>query len=99
MLGTICCNLSTKDFLEQLSEGVDEVDFRSPLAHLSSQLDLVAFAYLSLPPQGNKPTLISNYPTSWTARYLEHQYQSIDTVIVRPRRRMPLPMGLFATGC
>ncbi|MCA0048233.1 LuxR family transcriptional regulator [Mesorhizobium sp. B283B1A] len=72
-------------FLEQLSEGVDEVDFRSALAYLSSQLDLVAFAYLSLPPQGNEPTLISNYPASWTARYLEHQYQSIDPVIVRAR--------------
>ncbi|CAN7763401.1 LuxR family transcriptional regulator [Mesorhizobium sp. LjNodule214] len=73
-------------FLEQLSEGVDEVDFRRALAYLSSQLDLLAFAYLSLPPrQGDKPTLISNYPTCWTARYLEHQYQSIDPVIVRAR--------------
>jgi LuxR family transcriptional regulator, activator of conjugal transfer of Ti plasmids len=73
-------------FLEQLSEGVDEVDFHSALAYVSSQLDLLAFAYLSLPPRpSDKPTLISNYPTPWTARYLEHQYQSIDPVIVRAR--------------
>ncbi|AZO63199.1 MAG: hypothetical protein EOS57_00660 [Mesorhizobium sp.] len=73
-------------FLEQLSEGVDEVDFHSALADVSSQPDLLAFAYLSLPPRpGDKPRLISNYPAPWTARYLEHQYQSIDPVIVRAR--------------
>ncbi|WP_189375318.1 MULTISPECIES: autoinducer binding domain-containing protein [unclassified Mesorhizobium] len=73
-------------FLEQLSEGVDEVDFHSALAYVSSQFDLLAFAYLSLPPRpGDKPMLISNYPAPWTARYLEHQYQSIDPVIVRAR--------------
>ncbi|TIS98703.1 MAG: LuxR family transcriptional regulator [Mesorhizobium sp.] len=73
-------------FLEQLSEGLDEVDFHSALAYVSSQFDLLAFAYLSLPPRpGDKPTLISNYPAPWTARYLEHQYQSIDPVIVRAR--------------
>lgn len=53
---------------------------------MSSQLDLLALAYLSLPPRpGDKPRLISNYPAPWTARYLEHQYQSIDPVIVRAR--------------
>ncbi|MER8402223.1 hypothetical protein [Mesorhizobium sp. M1348] len=31
-------------FLEQLSEGVDEVDFRSALDDVTSQLDLLAFA-------------------------------------------------------
>ncbi|RWG48400.1 MAG: hypothetical protein EOQ62_09590 [Mesorhizobium sp.] len=73
-------------FLEQLSEGVDEVDFHSALADVSSQPDLLAFAYLSLPPRpGDKPRLISNYPAPWTACYLEHQYQSIDPVIVRAR--------------
>ncbi|WP_352493487.1 LuxR family transcriptional regulator [Mesorhizobium sp. M0118] len=80
------CNLSSKDFWNSFRKGVDEVDFRSALANVTSQLDLLAFAYLSLPPRSNdKPTLISNYPTPWTARYLEHQYQSVDPVILHAR--------------
>ncbi|MER8543731.1 LuxR family transcriptional regulator [Mesorhizobium sp. M1334] len=73
-------------FLERLWDSVDEVDFRIALADVASQLDLLAFAYLSLPPRSrDKPTLISNYPAPWTARYLQHQYQSVDPVIVRAR--------------
>lgn len=50
-------------FLERFSESVDEVDFRSAMAEVASKPDLLAFAYLSLPPRlGDKPRLISNYP-------------------------------------
>ncbi|MER8977224.1 hypothetical protein [Mesorhizobium sp. M0800] len=60
-------------FLERLWDSVDEVDFRSALADVASQFDLLAFAYLSLPRRSmDKPTLISNYPAPWTARYLQH---------------------------
>ncbi|TIL82270.1 MAG: LuxR family transcriptional regulator [Mesorhizobium sp.] len=73
-------------FLERLSESVDEADLLSAMADVASGFDLLAFAYLSLPPPPNsKPTLISNYPASWTARYLTNRYQSVDPVIVRAR--------------
>ncbi|ANT54558.1 hypothetical protein MEA186_03234 [Mesorhizobium amorphae CCNWGS0123] len=38
-------------FLERLWDSVDEVDFRSALTDLASQFDLLAFAYLLLPPR------------------------------------------------
>ncbi|OBQ95791.1 MULTISPECIES: LuxR family transcriptional regulator [Mesorhizobium] len=73
-------------FLERLSESVDETDLRGAMAEVASGFDLLAFAYLSLPPRPNgKPTLISNYPAAWTARYLTNRYQSVDPVIVRAR--------------
>ncbi|NGO55264.1 LuxR family transcriptional regulator [Allomesorhizobium camelthorni] len=72
--------------LEQLWESVDEADFRGAMADIASELDLLAFAYLSLPMESKgKPTLISNYPAPWTARYLDNRYQSVDPVIVRAR--------------
>ncbi|MDX8450957.1 autoinducer binding domain-containing protein [Mesorhizobium sp. VK3C] len=73
-------------FLERLSESVDEHDLRGALAEVASGLDLLAFAYLSLPPQSDeKPRLISNYPAPWTARYLANRYQRVDPVIMRAR--------------
>ncbi|WP_343221441.1 autoinducer binding domain-containing protein, partial [Mesorhizobium silamurunense] len=73
-------------FLERLSESIDEADLRGALADVASELDLLAFAYLSLPMRSDgKPTLISNYPAHWTSRYLENRYQSGDPVIVRAR--------------
>ncbi|ODA93204.1 transcriptional regulator [Mesorhizobium sp. SEMIA 3007] len=73
-------------FLERLSESVDEADLRSAMADVASGFDLLAFAYLSLPPRPNgKPTLISNYPAPWMERYLANRYQSVDPVIVRAR--------------
>lgn len=74
-------------FLERLSESVDETDLRDALNDVASGLDLLAFAYLSLPPRSDdKPTLISNYPAPWTERYLDNRYQIVDPVIVRARR-------------
>ncbi|WP_425294891.1 LuxR family transcriptional regulator [Neomesorhizobium albiziae] len=73
-------------FLEQLSESVDEADFREAMAGTASELDLLTFAYLSLPLQpSGKPKLISNYPSPWTARYLQNRYQKLDPVILRAR--------------
>ncbi|TIS81080.1 MAG: LuxR family transcriptional regulator, partial [Mesorhizobium sp.] len=73
-------------FLEQMSESVDETDLHRAMAGLTEGLDLMSFAYLSWPmgPNG-KPTLISNYPAPWTARYLENRYQNVDPVIARAR--------------
>ncbi|ESZ71868.1 transcriptional regulator [Mesorhizobium sp. L103C119B0] len=73
-------------FLERLSKSVEEADLRGALVDVASELDLLAFAYLSLPMRSDgKPTLISNYPAHWTSRYLENRYQSVDPVIVRAR--------------
>lgn len=73
-------------FLEQMSESVDEADLHRAMAGLTEGLDLMYFACLSWPmgPNG-KPTLISNYPAPWTARYLENRYQNVDPVIARAR--------------
>lgn len=94
MLPAIQANMLTKidmqtvfeRFLERLSESVDETDFHGAMADVASTLELLTFAYLSLPTGSkSKPTLISNYPAPWMARYLENQYQNIDPVIVRAR--------------
>ncbi|WP_312887742.1 autoinducer binding domain-containing protein [Mesorhizobium caraganae] len=72
--------------LENLSESVDEADFREAMAGAAAELELITFAYLSLPPQrSGKPKLISNYPGRWTARYLQNRYQKVDPVIIRAR--------------
>ncbi|NGO52983.1 LuxR family transcriptional regulator [Mesorhizobium camelthorni] len=73
-------------FLEQLSESVDETDFRDAMAGAAAGLELITFAYLSLPPQrSGEPRLISNYPARWTAHYLQNRYQKVDPVIIRAR--------------
>ncbi|MER9938316.1 autoinducer binding domain-containing protein [Mesorhizobium sp. M0088] len=73
-------------FLEKLSESVDETDFRDAMAGAAAALDLLTFAYLSLPLQScGEPKLISNYPPPWTAHYLQNQYQKVDPVIMRAR--------------
>jgi LuxR family transcriptional activator of conjugal transfer of Ti plasmids len=70
--------------LEQLSECVDEKDFRNAMVRAAASLDLFSFAYLSLPPKSlDDPKLISNYPADWTAHYLRNRYQKVDHVIVR----------------
>lgn len=73
-------------FLEQLSVSVDETDFRDAMAGAAAGLDLLTFAYLSLPsqPSGN-PRLISNYPPRWTTQYLQKRYQKLDPIVLRAR--------------
>ncbi|QKC98853.1 LuxR family transcriptional regulator [Mesorhizobium sp. NZP2298] len=73
-------------FLEQLSESVDEADFRDAMARAAAELDLLTFAYLSLPSQpSGKPRLISNYPSRWTKQYLQNRYEKLDPVVLRAR--------------
>ncbi|TIQ27109.1 MAG: LuxR family transcriptional regulator, partial [Mesorhizobium sp.] len=36
-------------FLERLSQSIDEADFRDAMAEAAGRLDLISFAYLSLP--------------------------------------------------
>ncbi|WP_192385353.1 LuxR family transcriptional regulator [Mesorhizobium silamurunense] len=73
-------------FLEQLSESVDQTDFREAMASVATRLDLLTFAYLSLPLQpSGEPKLISNYPPPWTAHYLQNRYQNLDPIVLRAR--------------
>ncbi|MER9871026.1 LuxR family transcriptional regulator [Mesorhizobium sp. M0136] len=73
-------------FLEQLSASVDEADFRDAMADAAAELDLLTFAYLSLPSQpSGKPRLISNYPSRWTTQYLRNRYEKLDPVVLRAR--------------
>ncbi|WP_292176044.1 autoinducer binding domain-containing protein [Mesorhizobium sp.] len=65
-------------FLERLSESIDEAGFCEAMAGAAAGLELNTFAYLTLPPQrSGKPKLI-NYPSPWTARYLQNRYQRVD---------------------
>lgn len=74
-------------YLEKLSESVDETDLRDAMAGAAIALDLLTFAYLSLPLEScGEPKLISNYPPLWTEHYLQNQYQKVDPVIMRARR-------------
>ncbi|MER9402378.1 LuxR family transcriptional regulator [Mesorhizobium sp. M0615] len=74
-------------YLGKLSESVDETDLRDAMAGAAIALDLLTFAYLSLPLEScGEPKLISNYPPLWTEHYLQNQYQKVDPVIMRARR-------------
>lgn len=74
-------------YLGKLSESVDETDLRDAMAGAAIALDLLTFAYLSLPFEScGEPKLISNYPPLWTEHYLQNQYQKVDPVIMRARR-------------
>ncbi|MER8912070.1 LuxR family transcriptional regulator [Mesorhizobium sp. M0854] len=73
-------------FIEKLSESVDEEDFHEAMGCAAAGLDLITFAYLSLPAQrSGEPKVISNYPERWTAHYLQNRYQKLDPVVLRAR--------------
>ncbi|MGX8009652.1 LuxR family transcriptional regulator [Mesorhizobium sp. ORM8.1] len=73
-----------EDFLEQLSESVDAVDLCEAMASAAAAFDFPLFAYFSYPSaSGQKPRLISNYPSSWTSHYMQMRYHSLDPVILR----------------
>ncbi|MGX7877243.1 LuxR family transcriptional regulator [Mesorhizobium sp. ORM6] len=73
-----------EDFLEQLSESVDAADLCEAMASAAAAFDFPLFAYFSRPSaSGRKPRLISNYPPSWTSRYMQLRYHRHDPVILR----------------
>lgn len=75
-----------EDFVQRLLDSIDETDLRQALAEAAAAFDLQRFAYLSLPASASShPSLISNYPVSWTAHYLRNRYERIDPVIMRAR--------------
>ncbi|WP_417462971.1 LuxR family transcriptional regulator [Kordiimonas sp.] len=70
-----------EEFIESLSESVDETDLQRSMAGLLAAFEVNRFAYLSLQPAYN-PQYISNYPTAWTSHYLQNKYQQIDPVVI-----------------
>lgn len=71
-----------QNFIDLLSTAEDIQDFSKAMAETASALDLSCFAYLALQRKnGDKPRLISTYPSPWTAHYLRNNYQTIDPVI------------------
>jgi LuxR family transcriptional regulator, activator of conjugal transfer of Ti plasmids len=70
-------------FIEGLAESVTAEDLHHVLGSASAALDLSCFAYLLLPADRRKqPTLISNYPVTWTDHYLRQRYERVDPVII-----------------
>lgn len=71
-------------FIDELSNASDPASFREAMGQVAARLDLSCFAYLSVPDRtGSKARLISNYPVTWTARYLEGHYERFDPVITQ----------------
>jgi LuxR family transcriptional regulator, activator of conjugal transfer of Ti plasmids len=71
-------------FIDRLLESVNPESFRDTMADVGIALDLQYFAYLSLPHRrGDKPRLISTYPSEWTTHYLHNRYERLDPVIIR----------------
>lgn len=61
----------------------DIVALGDTLAEALIVLDIQRYAYLLMPDGVDAtPRLISNYPSAWTARYLERSYEATDPVIV-----------------
>jgi LuxR family transcriptional regulator, activator of conjugal transfer of Ti plasmids len=70
-------------FIDGLAESTTAEDLRCVLATAGAALDLSCFAYLSLPARRHQlPTLISNYPRTWTDHYLRQHYERLDPVII-----------------
>src|SRR5258707_2564294 len=71
-------------FIDRLSESVNLESFRDPMADVGTALGLQYFAYLPLPHRrGDKPRLISTYPSDWTTHYLRNRYERLDPVIIQ----------------
>jgi LuxR family transcriptional regulator, activator of conjugal transfer of Ti plasmids len=71
-------------FIDQMSSAENSEPLRDAMAEAAAGFDLSCFAYLSMPHQPDaRPRLISNYPSAWTAHYLQNRYERFDPVIVR----------------
>lgn len=78
-------------FVDRLTASTDANSLREGMADTAVSLDLSCFAYLSVPRDPKAvPELISTYPASWTAHYLQHRYERFDPVIIRALEQ-PLP--------
>jgi LuxR family transcriptional activator of conjugal transfer of Ti plasmids len=73
-----------QEFIDAIHTAGDEAEFERVASRLTHRLGFRWFAYLRL--TRDTPTLISSYPKSWTGRYFDLGYQSLDPVVRRARR-------------
>ena len=75
-------------FVDRLTARPDTSALTEILTETLTELEIESYAYLLTIPVGRHSgtRLISNYPSAWTAHYLEHRYQVIDPVIVEAGR-------------
>lgn len=75
-------------FAERLTESTSRDAAQQSMADVTAALKLSCFAYLALPGRrGISPNLISTYPPSWIALYLQRGYESVDPVVRRAIRQ------------
>lgn len=82
-------------FIDRLSESVDVPALREVMADAAIAFDL-RFAYLAGPQtRGSDARLISNYPSAWTAHYLQRRCERLDPVIIQAQTNLePFEWGL-----
>lgn len=79
---------SFQEFVDAIQTADNELAFERVATRITQQLGFKRFAYLRL--KGDRPTLISSYPKSWTKRYFDLGYQKIDPVVRRASREHSL---------
>jgi LuxR family transcriptional activator of conjugal transfer of Ti plasmids len=73
-----------QNFIDCLSSASNFDALREAMSQAAEGFDLSCFAYLSMPDKtGSQATLISNYPSAWTTRYLQRHYERFDPVITQ----------------
>jgi LuxR family transcriptional regulator, activator of conjugal transfer of Ti plasmids len=73
-----------QNFIDCLSIASNSDALRDAMSQAAAGLDLSCFAYLSMPEKkGGRAGLISNYPSAWTAHYLQRHYERFDPVIIQ----------------
>src|SRR6266481_5565593 len=71
-------------YIDHLSESTDVTALRESMVEATQALELSCFAYLCLSArEGGAPQLISTYPSTWTAQYLQNRYERFDPVITQ----------------
>ncbi|MGY0576173.1 LuxR family transcriptional regulator [Bradyrhizobium sp. RDM12] len=83
-------------FAERLTESTHPDAAQQSMTDVTTALNFGCFAYLALPSRpGSAPNLISTYPSSWTALYLQRGYDCVDPVVRRAiRQAKPFRWGL-----
>ena len=84
-----------QQFIDGLVDSKSEEALRITMERAAAALDLACFAYLALPyTKGSNSQLISNYPSKWTAHYLNNHYEHLDPVILQAlTEREPFEWG------
>jgi len=71
-----------QNYVDRLLSAQDLATLGDAMGDTAAALDLSCFAYLSVPRRHNiPPQLISNYPSAWTAHYLQRRYERLDPVV------------------